>query len=93
MEEISELIRIVTAQTKKNLPLIDLKAQDDNENKELNLFLGVKNGSYDSDTAASLGIYGEETVDFKFRMLKSRLNRFPYPRRGLRSGHTDLIVG
>ncbi len=75
MEELNELIKIVNRFTRKNIPLIDLKAQDDQENKELNLFLGIKNGKYDSDQSASEGIYGEEEVDFKFRMLKSRLNK------------------
>lgn len=75
MEEISDLIRIITEHTKKNLPLLDLKVQDDQDNKELNLFLGVKSGHYTSDSIASKGIYDEEEVGFKFRMLKSRLNR------------------
>ncbi len=75
MEEIRELIKIVTSHTKKRLPLIDLKAQEAQDNKELSLFLGIKSGEYDSDVSASKGIYGEEEVDFKFRMLKSRLNR------------------
>jgi len=75
MEEISELIKIVTRHTRKNLPLIDLKAQDDGDNKELKLFLGVRSNEYLTDQAASIGIYGEEEVDFKFRMLKSRLNK------------------
>ncbi|HBH21969.1 MAG TPA: hypothetical protein DDY13_00960 [Cytophagales bacterium] len=75
MEEISELIQIVNNYTKKNLPLIDLRAQSDNENKELKLFLGIKNGEFLTDEDGSNGIYGTKEVDFKFRMLKSRLNR------------------
>ncbi|GEM_PF-3159434 len=75
MEEISQLIKIITRHTKKNLPLIDLKAQEDGENKELKLFLGIKNSEFESDEIASKGIYGEKEVDFKFRMLKSRLNK------------------
>ncbi len=75
MEELNELIKIVNRFTRKNLPLIDLKAHDAQDNKELNLFLGIKSGNYDSDEAASVGIYGEQEVDFKFRMLKSRLNK------------------
>jgi hypothetical protein len=75
MEEIKDLIRIVIEYTKRNLPLLDLKAQEGNGNKELNLFLGLKDGLYSSDAEACKGIYGTEEVDFKFRMLKSRLNR------------------
>jgi len=75
MEDIKDLIRIVVEYTKKNIPLIDLKAQETNGNKELNLFLGIKNGDFNSDVEASHGIYGSSEVDFKFRMLKSRLNR------------------
>jgi len=75
MEEIRELVSIVLEHTKKNLPLIDLKATEDGDNKELKLFLGIKNGEFLDDTQASKGIYGTEEVDFKFRMLKSRLNR------------------
>lgn len=75
MEEIKELIKIVTSNTKKNLPLLDLKNQYVNGNKEMNLFLGIKNGEFNDDFEASSGIYGSEEVDFKFRMLKSRLNR------------------
>jgi hypothetical protein len=41
----------------------------------MNLFLGIKNGQFSSDEEASSGIYGSDEVDFKFRMLKSRLNR------------------
>jgi hypothetical protein len=75
MDEIKELIKIVTDNTKKNIPLLDLKNQHQNGNKEMNLFLGIKNGQFSSDEEASSGIYGSEEVDFKFRMLKSRLNR------------------
>ena len=75
MDEIKDLIKIVTDHTKRNLPLLDLKNQHNNGNKEMNLFLGLKNGEFNSDLEASNGIYGSEEVDFKFRMLKSRLNR------------------
>ena len=75
MDEIKELIKIVTDNTKKNIPLIDLKNQHQNGNKEMNLFLGIKNGQFSSDEEASSGIYGSQEVDFKFRMLKSRLSR------------------
>ena len=75
MDEIRELIKIVMGNTKKNLPLLDLKNQTQNGNKEMNLFLGIKSGQFNDDVEASNGIYGSEEVDFKFRMLKSRLNR------------------
>ncbi len=75
MDEIKDLIKIVTDNTKRNIPLLDLKNQHQNGNKEMNLFLGIKNGDFSSDEEASSGIYGSEEVDFKFRMLKSRLNR------------------
>jgi len=73
MDEIKELIKIVTDHTKRNVPLLDLKNQQKNGNKEMNLFLGIKSGEFNDDTEASHGIYGSEEVDF--RMLKSRLNR------------------
>lgn len=75
MDEIKDLIKIVTDNTKKNIPLLDLRNQHQNGNKEMNLFLGIKNGQFSSDEEASSGIYGSQEVDFKFRMLKSRLNR------------------
>ncbi len=75
MKDIKDLIQIVTYYTRRNLPLIDLKTQHPNGNKELNLFLGLKNKDFDSDEEASRSIYGSSEVDFKFRMLKSRLNR------------------
>ncbi len=75
MDEIRELIKIVTDNTKKNLPLLDIKNQHINGNKEMNLFLGIKSGQFNDELEASNGIYGTEEVDFKFRMLKSRLNR------------------
>jgi hypothetical protein len=75
MDEIKALIKIITDNTKKNIPLLDLKNPQQNGNKEMNLFLGIKNGHFSSDEEASGGIYGSEVVDFKFRMLKSRLNR------------------
>lgn len=75
MDEIKDLIKIVTGNTKRNLPLLDLKNQHQNGNKEMNLFLGIKSGEFNDDVEASNGIYGSEEVDFKFRMLKSRLNR------------------
>lgn len=75
MDEIKDLIKIVTEHTKRNVPLLDLKNQHQNGNKEMNLFLGIKSGAFNDDTEASHGIYGSEEVDFKFRMLKSRLNR------------------
>ena len=58
-----------------NVPLLDLKNQHSNGNKEMNLFLGIKNGTFSDEAEASHGIYGSDEVDFKFRMLKSRLNR------------------
>ena len=75
MDEIKGLIKVVMEYTKRNLPLLDLKNQYENGNKEMNLFLGIKNGEFSDDFEASRGIYGSEEVDFKFRMLKSRLNR------------------
>ncbi len=75
MDEIKGLIKIVTDHTKRNVPLLDLKNQHTNGNKEMNLFLGIKSGEFNDDIEASHGIYGSEEVDFKFRMLKSRLNR------------------
>ncbi len=75
MEEIKDLIKIITDHTRRNLPLLDLKNQIPNGNKEMNLFLGIKSGEFSTDEEASKGIYGSEKVDFKFRMLKSRLNR------------------
>ena len=75
MDEIKDLIKIVTDHTRRNLPLLDLKNLHQNGNKEANLFLGIKNGEFSDDIQASSGIYGSEEVDFKFRMLKSRLNR------------------
>ena len=75
MDEIKDLIKIITDHTKRNLPLLDLKNQYKNGNKEMNLFLGIKSGEFNDDLEASQGIYGSEEVDFKFRMLKSRLNR------------------
>ncbi len=75
MDEIRELIKIVTDNTKKNLPLLDIKNQHVNGNKEMNLFIGIKNGQFNDELEASNGIYGSEEVDIKFRMLKSRLNR------------------
>lgn len=75
MDEIKDLIKIITDHTKRNVPLLDLKNQHKNGNKEMNLFLGIKSGEFNDDTEASHGIYGSEEVDFKFRMLKSRLNR------------------
>ena len=75
MDEIKDLIKIVTDNTKKNIPLLDLKNQHQNGNKEMNLFLGIKNGQFSSDEEASSGIYGSQEIDFKFRMLKSRLSR------------------
>ena len=75
MDEIKDLIKIITDHTKRNVPLLDLKNQHKNGNKEMNLFLGIKSGEFNDDIEASQGIYGSEEVDFKFRMLKSRLNR------------------
>lgn len=75
MDEIKDLIKIVTDHTKRNVPLLDLKNQHSNGNKEMNLFLGLKNGDFKDDLEASNGIYGSKEVDFKFRMLKSRLSR------------------
>jgi len=75
MDEIKELVKIVSDHTRRNLPLLDLKNLHQNGNKEVNLFLGIKSGEFKDDEEASSGIYGSEEVDFKFRMLKSRLNR------------------
>ena len=41
MDEIKDLIKIVTDHTRRNLPLLDLKNLHQNGNKEANLFLGI----------------------------------------------------
>ncbi|MFA0961242.1 hypothetical protein AB9P05_05525 [Roseivirga sp. BDSF3-8] len=75
MEEIARLVKIVTKRGKKNIQLLDLKSDNDLNSKEMQLFNKIKEGKVGSDKDAAYEIYGEEKVDYRYRMLKSRLKQ------------------
>lgn len=73
MEEIKKLVNIITTRVKKNVSLIDVISHDENPSKEQLLFNGVQKGLYATDDEASMGMYGADSTDQRYRMLKSRL--------------------
>lgn len=73
MNEIKKLVRIVTKRIKKNISLIEVINHEEHPNKEQQLFNSIQNGLYQTDDEASRGMYGNDSTDQRYRMLKSRL--------------------
>ena len=73
MKEFNILLEILSNHTKKNLPILDFNAEGEGMGKEQLLFSKIKSGEFDSDDEAAKAIYGTETRDYRFNMLKSRV--------------------
>jgi hypothetical protein len=73
MEEIRKLIKIVSNRAEKNAFGVDLDVSTENPSLEEQLYVGARDGQYLTDDNASQGLYGADSTDHRFRMLKSRL--------------------
>jgi len=73
MEELKELVKIVTNRGQKNISLLDLSEKK--LTKEMELFSGIQRGLYATDEQAAAQLYETTPDDAKYKMLKSRLRK------------------
>jgi len=73
MKELKKLVQIVTNRGKKNLPVLDLKTEPGEENKELQLFHIIQELDPAPDAAAAEAMYNSTVDDPRYKMLKHRL--------------------
>jgi hypothetical protein len=73
MEELKELVKIVTNRGQKNISLLDLNEKK--LSKEMELFFGIQKGLYANDEQAAAQMYDSTPDDAKYKMLKSRLRK------------------
>ena len=73
MKELKKLVQIVADRGKKNLPILDIKAESSENNKELELFRIIEGLEPATDKAASLAMYDTGVEDPRYKMLKHRL--------------------
>ena len=73
MEELKKIVDIVTARSKKNLPLIDIKSENPEQNKELKLFRIIQQLDPATDKQAAHLMYKSGVGDPRYKMLKHRL--------------------
>lgn len=75
MKDFKTLVNIVTKRGQRNIPLLYFNRDVEAIGKELELFLNTQSGEYSTDKEASKGIYGTETPDHRYKMLKSRVKQ------------------
>jgi hypothetical protein len=75
MEDLKRLVSIITKRKQRQYPLLELKSINENSSKENIFFRYIKKGVANTDDDASKLIYGTESDDDRFRMLKSRLKQ------------------
>lgn len=73
MEDLRKLVQIVTNRGQKTFPLLELKGKSGN--KEIDLFLKIKNGDLLTDEQAASVLYNSTPDDHRLKMLKSRLRK------------------
>ncbi|QNF32488.1 hypothetical protein HUW51_07000 [Adhaeribacter swui] len=73
MNDLRELVKIVTTRGQKNFPLLELKTK--NPNKEVDLFHLIRTGQCESDHQAAALMYKTLPNDPRIKMLKSRLRK------------------
>ena len=75
MKDFKRLVQIVTKRGQKNIPLLYFNKDVEAVGKELELFLRTQSGEFNTDKEASMGIYGIEVPDHRYKMLKSRVKQ------------------
>lgn len=78
MQELSELIRVLSAKRSGSLKLF-IEEQEPPDSLYLRLYNGVKDGSYTSDETAAFDLYSVEPAENRYQILKSRLKNRLYP--------------
>ena len=73
MEELKKLVEIVTERGRKNLPILDVKSDDLDRNKELKLFRVIQKLERATDQEAAREMYNSGVEDPRYKMLKHRL--------------------
>ncbi|MGK7393946.1 MAG: hypothetical protein ACNS62_05220 [Candidatus Cyclobacteriaceae bacterium M3_2C_046] len=75
MKDFKRLVQIVTKRGQKNIPLLYFNKDIEAVGKEQELFLKTQSGDFSNDKDASMGIYGTEVPDHRYKMLKSRVKQ------------------
>jgi hypothetical protein len=73
MEELKELVKIVTNRAQKNISLLDFHEKQ--LSKEMELFHGIRQGSFLTDEQAAASLYKTKPDQAGYKMLKSRLRK------------------
>jgi len=73
MRELKNLVQIVSDRSRKNLPLLDVKAEDPGSSKELELYHMIRQLRDPSDSDAANTMYAASADDPRYKMLKHRL--------------------
>jgi hypothetical protein len=73
MEEIKELVKIVTNRGIKKISLLDWDERK--KSKDMELFYGIQKGQYNTDEKAANSLYGSTPDQAAYKMAKSRLRK------------------
>jgi hypothetical protein len=73
MEELKELVKIVTNRGQKNFPLLNFHERQ--QSKEMKLFSCISQAECPSDEAAAQFLYEASASDVRYKMVKSRLRK------------------
>jgi len=73
MNELKTLVQIVSDRSRKNLPILDIKSETVDNNKELELFRVIEDLESASDKEAAKVMYNTDVDDPRYKMLKHRL--------------------
>jgi hypothetical protein len=75
MKDFKILVKLITKRGQKNIPLLYFNKDVEAYGKEMELFIRTQSGEFNNDQDASLGIYGAEVPDHRYKMLKSRVKQ------------------
>src|SRR3712207_556503 len=73
MEELKELVKIVTNRGQKKISLLDW--DEKRLSKDMELFYGIQRGEYTTDEQAAASLYGGTPDLASYKMVKSRLRK------------------
>lgn len=75
MQDLVKLVKIVTQLKQRQFPLLEMKGLNEGSSKENVFFRYVKKGEVKTDDEAAELLYGSDSYDDRYRMLKSRLKQ------------------
>ncbi len=78
MQELSELVRILSARRSRTIKLF-IEEEEAPDSFYLRLYEGIRSGEYTTDEGAAAALYDAEPGDNRYQILKSRLKSRLYP--------------